>query len=259
MPWKFGAATDIGGRQEQQDRLSIFKSRDGRRFLIAIADGMGGLHNGAQAAQAVIDTAERKFRQNDIVCDPQTFLEHICYAAHNAINDLQNGDGTAGTTIALLYIDNREAHWAHIGDTRVYHFRSGRLLTQTNDHSLLQIMTEKGMVAPGSGAAKSLQNQLYKRLGGERLPEPELASTEIEDGDLFLLCSDGFWQAVKPEQVMTALERYPLGGGCEEHLVALARRNGGEHCDNISLAMIQWTESSVKKIFSRFLGLITYS
>lgn len=251
MPWKFGAAQNIGGRKEQQDRLTIISLQEEDRHLVAVADGMGGLRDGAQAAQIVIDVAAENFSKYAIH-DPYKFLYDICQAAHQKINDLQYGlEAAPGTTAVLLYIHKQHAHWAHIGDTRLYHIRNGRLLSQTNDHSLFQLMTAKGLIEPHSDAAKSMQSQLYMRLGGEHLPEPEFASAEVRDGDLFIICSDGFWQAVPPDQVVAALDSHPLYEDGPEYLVQLARQRGGNHCDNITLALLQWSDSSLKGFCKR--------
>lgn len=257
MSWKFGAAQNIGARTEQQDRLTILTSPDGERHLIALADGMGGLRNGAQAAQIVIDVAAYHFNTY-AANDPFKFLNNICHAAHDKINDLQHSHETPpGTTVLLLYLDRQQAYWAHIGDTRLYHIRNGSLLAQTNDHSLYRLMTQKGLIQPDNNNSKSLQCQLYMRLGGEHTPEPEFAAAEVRDGDLFILCSDGFWQAVPPDQVITALDTHPLHGDGAGFLVGLARQRGGGRCDNITLALAHWTDSSFTGFCKRLVRSIS--
>jgi serine/threonine protein phosphatase PrpC len=255
MSWKFGAAINIGGRNEQQDRLTVLSAQGGRRHLIAVADGMGGLRNGAQAAQIVVDVAAHNFTAHACIADPQTFLHGICQAAHDRINKLHKDAGPApGTTVLLLYIDNRYAYWTHVGDSRLYHFRGGRLLAQTNDHSFLRLMSAKGSLDPGGVSVKAMQSQLYMRLGGEHTPRPDFAWAEVRDGDLFVLCSDGFWQAVPPNQIVAALGEHPLHSDGPQFLVDLARKRSGEKCDNISLALGQWTDESGNGLIKRFVN-----
>lgn len=251
MPWKFGAAQNIGGRKEQQDRFTILSSQDGNSHLAVMADGMGGLRNGAQAAQIVVDVAAENFSKYEFY-DPHKFLYEICQTAHQKINYLQFSlEAAPGTTAVLLFLHKQHAYWAHIGDTRLYHIRNGQLLSQTNDHSLFQLMTSKGLIEPHSETAKSMQSQLYMRLGGENLPEPEFASADVQDGDLFIICSDGFWQAVPADQVVAALESHPLHEDGPDYLVQLARQRGGNHGDNITLALLQWSDSSFKRFCKR--------
>jgi serine/threonine protein phosphatase PrpC len=251
MPWTFNAATDIGSRSEQQDRLDILHSNDGRQHLIVLADGMGGLKNGAQAAQILVDVAAQHFAVHE-TGSAYTFLHNIFLAAHHAINDLpESADAAVGTTGVLLSIDNQRAVWAHVGDSRLYHFRNSRLLNHTKDHSLRQLMLAKGLVDEDSSAAKSMQNQLYMRLGGELLPEPDFNSTDVKQGDVFLLCSDGFWQAVLTDEILTTLEKCPSEQNAAKYLVDVARLRSGNRCDNISLAMAQWQGSTAQKYWHR--------
>lgn len=253
MPWKFGAATDIGGRSEQQDRLALLHSRNGRRHLMVVADGMGGLKNGAQAAQILVDVATDCFARHTGET-PYALLHGICQTAHDAINDLQrDAEPAPGTTALLLYIDKQTASWAHVGDSRLYHFRKGSLLQHTNDHSLLQLMIEKGLVEAGSAAAAAMQNQLYMRLGGEQTPEPDFNTTEVEDGDLFLLCSDGFWQTVQPGEMVAAIGQYLSDKNGPQYLVGLARQRSGDGCDNITLAVSQWSDSAETGRWQRYV------
>ena len=256
MPWKFGTASDIGGRSEQQDRLAVFHSRNGRRHLAVVADGMGGLQNGAQAAQILLDVASHHFAVYKRG-DPYDLLDGICQTAHAAINELQTDDGSApGTTAVLLFIDKQTAYWAHVGDSRLYHFRSGSLLNYTNDHSLLRLMLDRGVVEAGSAAAAEMQNRLYMHLGGETPPEPDFNASEVVDGDLFILCSDGFWQALRPSEIIASLIESPPDQDATQHLVDLARRRSSEGCDNISLVVSQWRRDQATGGWQRIIKMM---
>ncbi|MGJ0486256.1 MAG: PP2C family protein-serine/threonine phosphatase [Methylomicrobium sp.] len=255
MSWKFGAATDIGSRSEQQDRLAILHSRNGRRHLVVVADGMGGLQNGAQAAQILIDVASEHFSRYKNGY-PYDFLGHICQTAHKTINDLPvDGGSSPGTTALLLFIDKQTAYWAHVGDSRLYHFRNGSFLKHTHDHSLLQLMVDKGLVEKDNAPAE-MRNQLYMRLGGEGTPEPDFNESEVEDGDLFLLCSDGFWQPMQPDEMVTVLKQYPPDQGGPQYLVDLARQRSGDCSDNISLAVLHWVRAAELGLWQRFINVM---
>lgn len=239
MHWKFGAAADIGSRSEQQDRFALLHSPDGQRHLLVVADGMGGLQHGALAAQTLVDTATQYF-ETQPVGSPRQFLQAICEATHQAINSLQeSADATVGTTAVLLYFDHDKATWAHIGDSRLYHFRGGKLLTRTNDHSLRQLMLTNGVVNVDSPAAQAMQNQLYMRFGGEQPPEPDFNASPVQDGDVFMLCSDGLWQTVEPDEMLATLQQHATDQDGAQALVALARQRNGERSDNISLIVAQ--------------------
>jgi serine/threonine protein phosphatase PrpC len=255
MPWKFGQAINIGNRSEQQDRIGIFHAKDGNRHLMVVADGMGGIPKGDQAAQIVVDTAEQAFKKNKIR-NPELFLEDICTRSHERINQLETDLSLApGTTCVLLYIDKRQAYWAHIGDSRLYHYRQGLLINQTLDHSLMQLMIDQGAIEENSNEAQSLQNQLYKRLGGPKKPEPDIHADALKNGDLFLLCSDGLWQFIEKDRIPAILQDHPLDQDGPEHLISIALQHGGRHCDNISVTLAQWEKTQtnlIQKIRSFF-------
>lgn len=256
MPWKFGQALNIGKRSEQQDCLGIFSNKKGTQHLLVVADGMGGLHQGAQAAQMVIDTAEQAFTECKKIPNPELLLENIIHKAHKRINTLeQDASSTAGTTCILLYIDESEAYWAHIGDSRLYHFRQGALINQTIDHSAMQLMIDQGLAESDSDEANAVQNQLYKRLGGSKDPEPDFNSSDLEAGDFFMLCSDGLWQAFDDKQILDILEKYPIDQDGPEHLVNLALQHGGSNCDNISVVLSQNLKNSKKSLLSKVFGV----
>ncbi len=238
MRWRFGIASDIGDRAEQQDRAAIVESSDGDDYLVAVADGMGGYQGGALAAQAVIDAAT-PFFETAIVSDPLSSLGALCSEAHRAIVQIgEHGGQSPGSTCVLLYLSADEACWVHVGDSRLYHFRKKRLVTRTLDHSMAQVLVSRGETAETEIADSPLQNQLYMRLGGTQEPDPEFGAAEVQPGDLFMLCSDGFWASVDPQEVAAVMSEDDLQAAAER-LVQLAKERAGSGGDNITVAMAQ--------------------
>ncbi|MEN8260997.1 MAG: PP2C family serine/threonine-protein phosphatase [Pseudomonadota bacterium] len=260
MPWITGGALAIGSRNEQQDRVAILSSENGQRHLLALADGMGGHQGGALAAQAVVDTAGSLF-SGQALDDPHAFLETLCLEAHHAICGLGADETLSpGSTCAVLYLNGREAYWAHVGDSRLYHYRCGRVLNRTSDHSVRQLMLNQGAIEKNSEAAGAFQNQLYRRLGGGNLPEPDFGATAVESGDLFVLCSDGFWQAVDADQVVPVLGAHDDAKNGAEALVQFAVKHSAEDCDNISVALARWTDDSLSRrgVFSSLKQMLSF-
>jgi len=240
MSWQISMASDIGGRREQQDCLDRLSLNGSDSHLVIVADGMGGHRDGALAARAVIETARRRLG-NSKPADPRAFLKSLCLESHQAINDLDSdGERSPGSTCILLYVNGPEAYWAHVGDSRLYHFRNGELLNRTQDHSVAQLMVEQGRLNEGDIAGSTLQNQLYMRLGGDRTPQPGFGASEIEADDIFMLCSDGFWSCVTPEEAAKILKGLPADEDGAARLVDIARERGGSSGDNISLAVTRW-------------------
>jgi serine/threonine protein phosphatase PrpC len=257
MPWNFAKALDIGGRSEQQDRVCVFNDDRQDRHLLVVADGMGGHSEGARAAQAVLNVAQEHFSAERGL-DPQSFLESVCAAAHRSINNLNiEGEHSPGSTCVFLYLSGSEAYWAHIGDSRLYQFRKGVILARTEDHTVGQLMLAQGGAGDCPHDVGDLQEKLYMRLGGDSPPEPEFGATEASCGDVFLICSDGFWATVQPGEVIEALDDCPLEAGGAERLMELARQRAGKSGDNISFALAQWSlepRVRVQRFVSRLMS-----
>jgi serine/threonine protein phosphatase PrpC len=238
LGWRFGIASDIGGREEQQDRADIFAAKSGEAYLVVLADGMGGHHGGALAAQAVLDAARQQFESAGID-EPMAALEQYCLHAHQAVSAIgEEEEQSPGSTCVLLYLSADEAYWAHVGDSRLYHFRNGKLLNHTVDHSLVQLLVSQGDMTENEMADSPLQNQLYMRLGAEETPKPTLGAADVQAGDAFMLCSDGFWESVDEQEVSAILFDDDLEQGVEK-LVKLARQRGGDGGDNITMVIAQ--------------------
>lgn len=239
MAWRFSQATDIGGREEQQDRVAILGGEGGDTHLLVVADGMGGHDSGAEAAQMVVDTARARFN-GETLSDPGTFLLELCQEAHETIKGLaDNSPRSPGSTLVLLYLNGSEAHWAHVGDSRLYLLRSGNVCCQTQDHSVVQLLAAQGGAATRKKNSP-MKNQIYMRLGGGKAPQPDLDAVAVNAGDLFLLCSDGFWESVDADELVTNVTNFELAEDSAGRFVALARERGGERGDNISLALAHW-------------------
>ena len=221
---------DQGDREQQQDRLALFHSADESQHLLVLADGMGGHENGAWAAQTVVDTARSRFEESMPIDNPAQFLRDICFEAHETIKTYSgNGGASPGSTCVILYLTPTEAHWIHVGDSRLYHFQSGRHISTTHDHSVAQLMKDYGepLSAP--------QNQLYMCLGGDNEITPEYNFAPLMGHDLFLLCSDGLWGQLDDNAVSAEVERITSDTKYLEQMVRRARKQKPGQSDNIAV------------------------
>ena len=249
MAWEFAHGSDIGGRPEQQDSYSILDHMGS--YLLVLADGMGGREQGAAASDAVVETAHTRFYSPHRV-HPEQFLKRLCMEAHRRIRKLgQNHDRLSGSTVVFLYLQDREAYWAHVGDSRLYHFQNDRLLYHTTDHSLVELQQQESTF--GNTAET---NQLYMCLGGSNAVEPEINAAGLGKDDMFLLCSDGFWNEISPDEMLQQLK---LPGTLQYHadmLIRTAAERGGSNADNISLLIARQQQKKrlpklVRKLFGK--------
>lgn len=240
MSWRVQTVIDPGARSEQQDRLACHPlGKD--RYLLVLADGMGGQQLGAQAAAAVLTTAEALLHECNGQ-DPESFLQLLCQKAHEAIRALTTDClRPPGSTCVFLYLDGLEAYWAHVGDSRLYHFRNGQVLSRTKDHSLVEVLVAQGKLKEEDMAQSPIQNRLYMALGSSEPVRPQLGAIEAKPGDGFLLCSDGLWEQysgaelaqIRPEQWLEE----------SQQILATALDRGGNRCDNISLIYAHYPSS----------------
>lgn len=234
MPWQFDLASDIGARAEQQDRVAVLPvpGRDDA-YLVVLADGMGGQQQGAEAAQAVVDAARAAialFGDGDTAAG---LLRALCLAADRAVRAIGRASGSdPGSTCALLYLDGREAYWAHVGDSRLYHFDDQRLLFRTADHSVAELLAGHD----GDTAEAPRDSRLYMCLGGRNRVEPEIGSAAVGARDWFLLCSDGLWSQLEDGDLLQAASAERSQGGAA-HMATLARQRAGTASDNVSLVL----------------------
>jgi len=249
MNWTFAHGDDIGGRAEQQDHHALF--HEGNMHLLVLADGMGGLENGAAASRIVIDTAQRHFTA-DFADDPEQSLGDICQEAHRQITEL--GEGSAGSTIVALFLHDSEAYWAHVGDSRLYHFSNGNVVFQTRDHTVAELTRgQDGQMAGGIN-----QHELYMCLGGKNTIEPEIDATRLMGEDCFMLCSDGLWNVMTTNDISRQLHQEPRLDPQHQvdALIETARRHGGTGGDNISVILARRDGKSAsrglfKRLFQR--------
>ena len=232
---------DIGGREEQQDRVEVFTRHDAQ--LLVLADGMGGHEGGALAAQAVIDAA-REFFEAESNADSADLLTSITNRAHDHINVIGAERGMEPhSTCVLLHLTQTDSTWAHVGDSRLYRFDNGRLIDRTIDHSVVELMRLQGRITEQEMKTHPDQNRLYEALGGKKPPEVETGRGEVSETDGFLLASDGLWENVIDGELEAVFEASDLAEALRR-LVDLARVKGGTECDNISVAALRRQRAS---------------
>ena len=235
----------LGQREENQDRVAIAVA-DGSAFM-AVVDGMGGHADGARAAEAAIRTMVGDFWDtSQPLFDPDGFLHLTIGRAHAAVVRLGESlppEIRPRATCAICLVQGESAYWAHVGDSRVYQLRGGRVFERTRDHSHVELLLRAGRITEQQALVHPMRNYVECCIGGDPvLPEMTLSGRRaLKPGDIVMLCSDGLWSGLTDQQI-AALGQDPKQR-LPESLAELGARAvlaGAPFADNTTAAAIRW-------------------
>jgi len=236
-----------GGRDSNQDRISVAVAEEAA--LLIACDGMGGHADGELAAEIAQQTVVERFWQTaQPLLDPLGFLHLALGAAHANVVDLAPRlpiEMRPRATCAVCVVQQTSAYWAHVGDSRVYHLRAGRVRERTRDHSHVELLVREGVISAGQMQNHPMRNFVESCLGGEAiLPEMALnPRRSLLPEDLLLVCTDGFWANLDETAIGSAFSTLGLSlGDTLSALSAQAVLNAGGGSDNTSVAALRFLE-----------------
>jgi protein phosphatase len=241
----FAVKTDTGRvRGHNEDALELNEACR----LAVLADGMGGYNAGEIASRIATTvfkaTVEQRLQEPAFLYrspSSKTLERLLAEAVGNANEQILSASisqpefsGMGTTLVAALFHENRIV-LAHIGDSRAYRLRHGALMQLTRDHSQLQEQIDAGLVSPEWARFAPNKNLITRALGVVPQIEVETGSHTVEQGDIYLLCSDGLSDMLSGEQISESLAtQADLESICTD-LVDMANNNGGR--DNISVIL----------------------
>ncbi|HEV7432023.1 MAG TPA: PP2C family serine/threonine-protein phosphatase, partial [Steroidobacteraceae bacterium] len=197
-----------GARDSNQDRVGAEVSDEA--VLLVACDGMGGHEEGERAAVVALQAINQRFRAiAQPLLDPLGFLHLALGAAHQQIVNIGTDiplENRPRATIAMCLVQRGSAYWAHVGDSRTYHLRRGRLVARTRDHSHVELLVREGVIGAEQVHNHPMRNFVESCLGGEvLLPEMDVSPRQaLEVGDVLLVCTDGLWAGVNDEEIAAA-------------------------------------------------------
>jgi len=243
--YRITASTGIhkGDRDYQQDQVSLISHHHVKGCLMAVlADGMGGRSGGRKASDQVMMTAQQLFeRYSPSVDDPVSMLSQLVLEAHTVIKlTAISSEEEPHSTIAVFIINpDGSCHWAHAGDSRIYHFHGKQLVTRTRDHSYVQSLVSRGELTEEQANFHPQSNILMGCLGTEKEPPIDTHSlTKLEPGDTLMVCSDGLWHYFTEVELGSVLATLSAREA-SEFLIDKARVRAKGSGDNLSLAIVK--------------------
>lgn len=264
MKLRSWGVTDVGQKRSHNEDFFLI---DDELNLFLVADGMGGLERGDMASRLTCEVVRDYIRRERAVIDafrdkrtPETRDEltqmiesavvHACAEVY-AVAERTQGRGM-GTTLEVLLLTSGVGFLAHVGDSRIFLFRGGQVHQLTEDHSLVQEKVRQGLLTREEARHARKRNVITRAVGVLPTVKVDTLSFEVDQGDSFLLCSDGLHQYYSDGEMLDAVN------ACEREdaaptLVEQANERGGS--DNITALFVEvvtsiprefWDKSSVK-------------
>ena len=252
MKLEASAWTDPGPVRDNNEDTFLADEDAG---LFVIADGMGGHAAGEVASRVAVETVRallqgsvdpEETRLERTVPDPADELrERLRYAMNQASvrirAEAQKNPAWAGmgTTLCVLMVEGDQAHIAHVGDSRIYLCRDGRLSRLTRDHTVVQKEIDAGRLTVQMARQVPHRNYLTQSVGYHGPVEPDTATRPVLVGDVFLLCSDGLTDPLEDAQIARIVQDSDPGE-LAERLVGQALAAGAE--DNVTVVVVRCVE-----------------
>lgn len=208
--------------------------------VFAVCDGMGGAAAGEVASRLAVDTLiERLCAVNSeedrrrAITEAVTAANHLIYVHATQDPSLQG----MGTTLVAAAIQDHHALICHVGDSRCYLFRAGRLTRQTNDHSLVEEQVRLGYMTIQDAKRSPLKNVITRAIGTQQSVEPEIKELALEPGDILLLCSDGLTGEISEDRIAAVLGTSGTIAERCRRLIDAANEAGGH--DNVTALLVR--------------------
>jgi protein phosphatase len=239
--------TDVGMRREvNEDSFMILSSQN----IFIVADGMGGHAGGQYASTITVDTVGRALARRlsaaeqkagpggsvNIAAVMEEAIREACAQVFDTARERPELTGMGSTVTAMLVYGDK-AWFGHVGDSRAYLVRAGKIHQVTEDHSLVQEQVAAGLITAEQAKVSVMRNIITRSIGFERDVKVDVGAVPLERGDKFVLCSDGLTGHVEDDEILQLVEtndRRRVPG----ILFRLANERGGEDNSSVILATV---------------------
>jgi protein phosphatase len=245
-------ATDPGRkRANNEDAFLILEGCQ----LFAVADGVGGREGGEIASAIAVDTLREAVpdllgtadrtppagTSGGVERETAVLRQAVTLANRRIIESIQERPELTGmgTTLTALLFARSRVHVIHLGDSRAYRLRSGTFRQISDDHSLVAEQVKAGVLTPAQARTSAHRHVITRALGIHHEAAPDLLQEPVEQGDVYLLCSDGLTEMVEDREIAKVLEKLSPADAVPK-LIAAANKAGGS--DNITAVVIQVLE-----------------
>jgi protein phosphatase len=240
-----GGLTDAGPHREtNEDSIGCFLPSDPlalqrKGYLYVVADGLGGHNAGEVASSTAVARIGEEYYSPSNHTRIEPALKQAVQAANLRIHELVHRHPeyqSMETTLSAIAVAGSQAFIAHVGDSRVYHWRAGRLSQLTADHSEAAELVRMRILKPERVRDHPGRSTLTRTLGSQLIPRPDYLRQPVAAGDQFLLCTDGLWSELEDEEIGDVLATLPPAAACRE---LIARALARDCPDNVSVQVVR--------------------
>ncbi len=245
MQIEYAKVSALGDRTDNQDRAAIVVAEEAA--LMLVFDGMGGHSDGAKAAETGLKIVQDTFMESTLpVFDPQGFLYGALSHAHDEVVKIGMDlavDFRPRATCAICLIQEGGSYWGHIGDSRIYQMRAGKLVARSRDHSHVEVLIQEGAITEEEALDHPMRTFVECCIGGDAaVPDMSITAKQpLMLGDVLLACSDGLWSGLRDVDMAT-LGKGPTDN-LAENLKALSVRAlnaNAPYSDNTTGTALRW-------------------
>jgi protein phosphatase len=241
---KYAAGTDKGLiRETNEDSCNIIRDSRNDIYAFIIADGMGGHNCGEIASGTAVEYISAYFEDHagDFLsaADRGAALKELVQDANSQVweKSLESPETNGmGTTLTMAVVAGNTATVAHVGDSRLYLVREGRLQQVTNDHSYIEELVRKGTLTREEADNHPGRNIITRAIGSSPELEVDIFSLTMLINDILVLCTDGLTNMVGEDEIGGTAQSNDPEAACKQ-LIEAANRNGGE--DNVTVIVIK--------------------
>ena len=240
---QYWGLTDPGCVRPQNQDTFAMEQLDRNTVLCVVCDGMGGAKSGNIASSLAVDVFVQEVRRTWTASMPQEKINLMLHSAVKLANftvfdqaqQFEDFDGM-GTTLVAVLVHNRHVTVAHVGDSRAYRVNHDGIWQMTRDHSLVQMMVERGELTQEMARTYPGKNFITRAIGTEPMVLCDVSNLELSKGEFLVLCSDGLSNVLDDQEILFEVVHGANKQDCCQRLLEIAKNRGAP--DNVTSVLI---------------------
>ena len=241
---QYWAITDPGCVRPQNQDAYMIEKLDKNALLFVICDGMGGAKSGNVASTLASDVftqeIKRSFKPSMDLEETDLMLENAIKLANFTVHDQSRQFeefAGMGTTLVALLVNGKQSTIVNVGDSRAYNITAEGVEQITTDHSLVQMMIQRGELTPDQAKCYPGKNLITRAIGTETMVKCDIFHRRLKGGECMLLCTDGLSNIVDEQEMLFEVVHGSNKESTCERLLAIAQNRGAP--DNVTCILVQ--------------------